>query len=86
LICLVNERNEKWSFEGLDCVEQLFLFFKNEMLDNNFGNSNKHDSALMKHLIWSFNGAKFDYLFLVSMIVKNFSCNILGNATNLKEI
>jgi hypothetical protein len=51
------------------------------MVDHDFASSNKHNSPIVKHIIWSFNGGKFDYLFLIPILVKRFKCEIIGGHT-----
>ena len=40
-----------------------------------------------KHVIWAFNGGRFDYIYLFPELIKKYNdCETLGEHTNLKCI
>lgn len=85
LICIVGERGEKWSWWGDDCVSE-FLEWLTELVDEREGVEVSHNHKSKKIVIWTFNGMKFDLVFLVRNFVNYPSFELQGTWNDIKGI
>ena len=83
-ICLVNDQNEKEYFWGKSCVKD-FVYHIMQIYDKN---EELEDDIKSYILIYSFNGSKFDNIFLILYLLSAFShnCTILGKVQDIKAI
>lgn len=83
-ICLVDEKDVKEYFWGESCVKD-FIYYIMKLYDEN---EEKEEDEKSHILIYSFNGAKFDNLFIILYLLSAFAnnCTILGKIQDIKAI
>lgn len=86
LICIFSEEDEKHFFHGENCVDE-FIQFLISLFDDMVKKKNKKESHTIHHF-YSFNGSKFDNIFLLPFFCYAFTSyvKIIGSPKNPKMI
>jgi hypothetical protein len=83
LIVVGDDSDHFYDFWGLNAKED-FLNWLGGLLDPVIGMKGHKSSQTIE--FWSFNGAKFDYIFFVRELIKRYHVEVLGDITNTKRI
>ncbi len=80
---LYDKKNRiKEHFDGETCVEA-FVDWCLRQMDFAYGSKNRKNKP-GKIVMWSFNGSRFDNIFLFPHLLKVSNVEVYGTATNLK--
>lgn len=77
LLCLVNinDFSQRISFKGTDCVRRFLDWLYEKVLREE-----------KKINIWTYNGHKFDLLFLLNDIIRDYTVELIGSVTDIKKL